>query len=203
MFLRAIPPKLWPSRECMPKMNDLLNIGAIEPKNYVNGPDCRFVIWVQGCHLACPECWNKHTWSFDKKNMVHIDELFEKISATTGISGVTFSGGEPFAQARNLYKLAQRVKCELDLNLQIFTGYEIDELKSKYQKKLLRLADIVVYGRFDPRERNNNQKVRFSGKVEWVFNNTNIEIDIDCMGGIVVTGYPSDVLIDKIQAEIR
>ena len=131
--------------------------------------------------------------------MVHIDVLFKQIASTEGISGITFSGGEPFVQARNLYKLAQRVKGELGLNLQIFTGYEIDELEGKYQKLLLGLADVVVAGRFDPSKDNNNQKVHEASEIKWAFNNTNVEVDFDKRGNVVITGYPSDALIDDIR----
>ena len=43
------------------------------------------MIWVQGCHLACTDCWNKHTWSFEKENLVSVDKLFEVIAATKGM----------------------------------------------------------------------------------------------------------------------
>ena len=187
----------------MLKMTGNLNIWSIQPRNYVNGPGCRFVIWVQGCHLSCPECWNKHTWSFQEKNIVDVEQLFLQIAGTKGISGVTFSGGEPFVQAKGLYELARRVKNELALNIQIFTGYEIHELKGKYQKMLFDLADILVYGRFDPSKANNNQKVHSKGNCEWNFNNTDVEVDFDDKGNMVITGYPPDELINEIQESMR
>ena len=180
-------------------MSDLINVWAMEPRNFVNGPGCRFVLWVQGCHLACPNCWNKHTWSFKPVKMIHIDDIFKQVAATEGITGVTFSGGEPFVQARSLYRLARRIKAELDLNLQIFTGYEVDELNGKHQKLLLELADVVVAGRFDPSKENNNQKVHEAHEVKWMFNNTNVEVDFDDSGNIVITGYPTDALVNEIR----
>ena len=184
-------------------MSNYLNIWETQSHNYVNGPGCRFVIWVQGCHLACPECWNKHTWSFKKKNMIQVDELFDRIASIKGISGITLSGGEPFTQAKNLYKLAHRVKCELDLNLQIFTGYELDELKGKYQKLLLDIADVVIYGRFDTTKPNNNQKVYEANTIKWRFNNTDVEIEVDEKGNLVITGYPPDKLINNIIETVK
>ena len=84
-------------------MSDVINIWQVQTKNYVNGPGCRFVIWVQGCHLGCKECWNKHTWSFNKRNEMSIDSLYNQISDIDGLTGVTFTGGEPFIQAKNYY----------------------------------------------------------------------------------------------------
>ena len=177
-----------------------INISALQERNFVNGPGCRFVVWTQGCHLACPQCWNKHTWSFAKKSMMSVDALFEKIAATQGISGVTFTGGEPFLQAKALAALATRIKEELRLDLQIFTGFEIHELQKAPQKRLLALADIVVAGRFDPSRPNNNQKKHeISGNVRWQFNNSKVEVEIDEEGNLTITGYPTDKLIVDIK----
>ena len=184
-------------------MHKQLNIWQTQSHNYVNGPGCRFVIWVQGCHLACPECWNKHTWSFNSNNMISIDSLFEQIKNTQNITGVTYSGGEPFVQAKSLFFLAQRIKQELKLNLQIFTGYELSELKSKYQKLLLELTDIVVSGRFDPTKLNNNQKVNNLKEISWEFNNKDVEIEVDEKGDLIVTGYPSDYLLTKLNEAVK
>lgn len=184
-------------------MPNLLNIWQTHDKNYVNGPGCRFVIWVQGCHLACPECWNKHTWSFAPKTLMSADELFAKIAAVDSLDGITLTGGEPFLQAKNLIPLVSRVKAELGLNVQIFTGFERHELQKKYQKQLLALADVVVAGRFDTSKPNNNQKVYELSEVHWQFNNTDVEIEIDDKGKLLLTGYPTDELIASMQEAVR
>ena len=184
-------------------MLNQLNIWQVQSRNYVNGPGCRFVIWVQGCHLACPECWNKHTWSFKPKRLIGIDELFDQIKSVQGISGVTFSGGEPFAQAKPLYYLAKRVREELKLHLQIFTGFEMEELKSKYQKLLKGLADVVVTGRFDSKRPNNNQKVHNLKTTPWNFNNTDVEVEVDEKGDLVITGYPPNDLLTTLKRAIK
>lgn len=184
-------------------MSDLMNIWETDSHNYVNGPGCRFVIWVQGCHLACTGCWNKHTWSFKKRTMMSVEQLFNQIASAEKISGVTFSGGEPFLQAKQLYKLAYKIKNELGLNLQIFTGYELEELTKKDQKVLLDLADIVVAGRFDNTKPNNNQKVHELNTLQWQFNNTDVEIEVDDKGNLTITGYPPDELVNSLKESIR
>ncbi|SMN00163.1 Ribonucleotide reductase of class III (anaerobic), activating protein [uncultured Candidatus Thioglobus sp.] len=153
--------------------------------------------------MACEGCWNKHTWSFDKKNLFLVDELFDEISNTSGIDGVTFTGGEPFIQAKNLMQLAYRIKSELNLTLQIFTGFELKELNKRYQKELLLLADIVVAGRFDSSKPNNNQRVYQFANEKWQFNNTDVEVEIDGRGEVILTGYPTDKLIDNIREAIK
>lgn len=181
----------------------LINIWTYERENYVNGPGRRFVIWTQGCHLACPQCWNKHTWSFAKNRLISADALFGEIAAAPALSGITFTGGEPFLQAKNLTPLARRVKEELGLTIQIFTGFELAELQKRPQKELLSLADIIVAGRFNPARPNNNQKVYELSGVKWAYNNTDVEIDIDARGNLLLTGYPSDTLIQNIEKAVR
>ena len=87
-----------------------LNIAQTLPRSAVNGPGERFVIWVQGCSFACPGCWNPDTWSFEQRNLHDVDQLIAEVLATEGTEGVTFTGGEPFAQAGALTAVARSVK---------------------------------------------------------------------------------------------
>lgn len=180
----------------------LLNVAALQEANYVNGPGRRFVVWVQGCHLACSGCWNKWTWSFEPKTLMSPDDLFQQI-ATAKPEGVTFTGGEPFLQPRPLLHLAKRVKSELGLSLQIFTGFELDELRGGAQRELLALADTVVAGRFDGTLPDNGQKVHWVSGEEWEFNNSDVEMEVSPAGDILVTGYPTDQLIDDLRRAVR
>ena len=38
-----------------------------------NGPGKRAVVWVQGCSIHCPKCWNKETWDQDKGDDFEVD----------------------------------------------------------------------------------------------------------------------------------
>ena len=87
-----------------------LNLARTLHRSAANGPGERFVVWVQGCPLACPGCWNPDTWSFERRVVRDIDELAAEILSVEDIEGVTFTGGEPFAQARALAELARRVR---------------------------------------------------------------------------------------------
>lgn len=180
-----------------------INISAIHEMNYVNGPGCRFVLWVQGCHLGCAECWNKHTWSFAKRDMLSVDDIFSKIAVVKNLDGVTFTGGEPFLQPRPLAYLAKRIKSELNLNLQIFTGFELTELKGHAQRELLSLTDVTVCGRYNPSLPNNNQKVHEFSGVKWMFDNSSVQVNIGTDGNILLTGYPSDAIVEGIRKGIK
>ena len=183
----------------------MINIYNIEQKNYVNGTGCRYVLWVQGCSLGCKECWNKDSWNNNPNILKSVNEVFNEIQKLQNdIDGVTFTGGEPFEQVEQLSILAKMIK-SINLDLHIFTGYEIDELVSNKHQKLLEYTDTLVYGRFDTTKENNNQKVKNFKQGKWQFNNSDIEIDIDKDGNLNLTGYPSDNFIknmEKIDARV-
>lgn len=128
------------------------------------------------------------------------DEVFAKVAAAPGLDGVTFTGGEPFLQPRALAYLAWRVKAELGLTVQIFTGFDLAELKGRAQRELLSFADVVVAGRYNPALPNNGQKVHQFSQEKWLFNNTDVEVEISADGGrVVVTGYPDDALLADLR----
>ena len=63
--------------------------------------------------------------------------------------GVTFSGGEPFAQAEGFYELAVELK-KLGYEVASYTGYTFEQLLNgtPAQKKLLELLDVLIDGPF-------------------------------------------------------
>jgi len=180
----------------------MLNIYNIETSNYVNGNGNRYVLWLQGCNLGCNGCWNQKSWSFENNILKNIDEIFEEILMLENVlDGVTFTGGEPFLQAGELSVLAQKIKENTDLDLQIFTGYEFEELTKKEHKNLLKYTDILVAGRFDEAKENNNQKIYILNDNcdLWHFDSNSVEIEIDNDLNIIMTGYPTDGLIQEVK----
>lgn len=128
-----------------------LRIFKILKKTKVEGPGTRFCIWVQGCSKHCEGCYAKESW--DKKGgyLVDIDELFEEIKNSKEIEGVTFLGGEPFEQAKELSFLAKKIK-EIGLSILTFSGNTYDELLKKndiHTNKLLKYTDLLIDGGFE------------------------------------------------------
>lgn len=136
----------------------------------VNGPGERFTLWVQGCSLSCRACFNPETHDPRGGQSMDVEQLAAEIIATTGIEGITISGGEPFQQAEALVHLCRRVR-DAGLSVFVFTGYSLDEIRASndfWRQQLLGLIDILVAGRFDVERRCNllwrgsdNQKVHF------------------------------------------
>ena len=76
-----------------------LNVGAWQERSVANGPGERFVLWLQGCPLLCPSCFNKELLPFVPRHIVEIEAMADMILAVPGIEGVTYTGGEPTVQA--------------------------------------------------------------------------------------------------------
>src|SRR5688572_13333358 len=94
---------------CTGKERPML-IHSMLPRSTVNGPGARAVVWLQGCGLRCPGCFNPATHSFDRDRDKTVEEVAERVLACEGIEGVTFSGGEPFQQAGDLRRLCEYIK---------------------------------------------------------------------------------------------
>jgi anaerobic ribonucleoside-triphosphate reductase activating protein len=130
----------------------MVKVYKIIEKTNVEGPNTRFCIWVQGCNKHCLGCFAKDTWDFNKGKDISIENLYSKIlSMKSQIEGVTFLGGEPFEQAKELSELSKFVKAE-GLSIVCFTGYTIEELKTKKDiptNKFLAQIDLLIDGGFE------------------------------------------------------
>lgn len=125
-----------------------LRIHGFAPSSRANGPGRRAVVWVQGCSLGCPGCYNPMTHPFAGP-LVGIDELFERIVACPGIEGLTVSGGEPLQQRRGLVALLERIRAETTLSTTVFTGFSWDEVTAMpHADRLLATIDVLVAGRY-------------------------------------------------------
>lgn len=129
-----------------------LQVAGFLDNSMVNGKGLRSVLFVSGCKHNCEGCHNKIMQTFDYGDKVNIDDLLNRINHNIPlINGVTFSGGEPFEQAKRLYVLAEKVKKQ-GLNLWCYTGYTYEEIlqsNDDYKIKLLKYIDVLVDGKFE------------------------------------------------------
>jgi anaerobic ribonucleoside-triphosphate reductase activating protein len=185
-----------------------LNLARTLQRSAANGPGERFVIWVQGCPLACPGCWNPDTWTAQPRLLRDTQDLTAEILATEGLTGVTFSGGEPFIQARALTEVAREVRAA-GLSVFIFTGFTRAELKSQAARALLAVTDVLVCGRYVASERvydlpwrsSANQRVHFLTSRHGPADMTQApeaEIRIGPDGQLTLTGLPGSKLLGSI-----
>lgn len=190
-----------------------LRIGSlIDMTDGAEGPGQRFVIWSQGCSLACPSCCNPHLWSPKGGDAWTVDALFERIAAARAqhpdLEGITLVGGEPFEQDAALAALCRRVRAA-GLSVFAFSGYTLEELRAR-GSELLDAVDLLVDGRYDDALRttarrwigSTNQRLHFLsafyGPDDPRFNEPNhAEIRYTSRGEIQVVGFPFDSVLES------
>lgn len=139
-----------------------LRLAGVIKESIVDGFGIRYVIFTQGCPHKCKACHNPNTHDFDGGYLQDCAILLEEIKKNPLLKGVTFSGGEPFLQAKNLVFLAREIK-NLGLDLTIYTGFVFEELLNQNDdvRLLLSLCDLLIDGRFELENR--DLSLRFRG----------------------------------------
>lgn len=124
-------------------------MAGIAGDSIVDGPGIRTTFFCQGCPHHCEGCHNPETWAFDEGTPMETDTLLEIARSNPLCRGVTFSGGEPFAQAEGFYELGLKLKQE-GYELASYTGYTFEQLLrgTEAQRKLLSILDVLVDGPF-------------------------------------------------------
>ena len=127
-----------------------LAISRIADRGSVLGPGLRAAVWVRGCALRCAGCVTPEDRPFDGGDRWAVDELAARLLALPeDVTGVTFSGGEPMAQAAGLVTLIGRLREQRDWSVMCYTGYTLKHLRAhggEAQHALLELLDILVDG---------------------------------------------------------
>src|SRR3712207_6883051 len=100
----------------MKKQEGIIRLSGIIYESLVNGPGMRRVFFSQGCTHNCEGCFNKHTHSFTGGELFDIIELVKDVEENPIITGITFSGGDPFEQSENFAEFALKLK-KLNLNI--------------------------------------------------------------------------------------
>lgn len=153
----------------------LLNVATWLPRSRANGPGTRMVLWLQGCPFRCPGCQNPDYLEFQVKKILTVDQMWEVFQQIPGLDGISFSGGEPFAQAVALAELASRVQ-NAGKTVVCWSGYRLEQLQSRQIKgaaELLTHVDLLIDGLFIQEQAgqfalrgSENQKLYFlSGKI--------------------------------------
>ena len=127
----------------------MLDLSGIVQDSIVDGPGIRTTIFCQGCPHHCPGCHNEETWAFGCGTPMEEEILLEIVRSNPLCRGVTFSGGEPFAQPIGFAKLAKLLR-EQGYEVASYTGYTFEELLkgTEDQKQLLSTIDILIDGPF-------------------------------------------------------
>ena len=137
----------------------MLYISHREKTTKVLGPGLRYVFWVQGCKKCCAGCINPAGRPLDKNGyFISVEELFQEISSTPKLTGITISGGEPFLQADEIVKLIRLIKAQTNLDIMMYSGYTLDELRSWQNsavEEILSNIDLLIDGEYIEKYNNN------------------------------------------------
>jgi anaerobic ribonucleoside-triphosphate reductase activating protein len=194
----------------------MLNVGRILESSISNGPGKRSVIWLQGCSILCRDCWNPAFLSHSVNNMMNIEEIFQKITNSSSIEGVSILGGEPFDQAEGLWELIQLIR-KTNLSIMLWSGYTINYLKKQISlgERILKNIDILVDGPYIASRKKNlkwrgseNQHVYFlTNRYKHLENEINKESrEFEILfrnGSVMLTGDPSEAIIQVFNDAIK
>ncbi len=128
----------------------MLRLSGLIEESIVDGPGLRFVVFVQGCPHRCKGCHNPQTHPFDGGYKESVDSVFKQYRQNPLLSGITFSGGEPFCQPEALAELGRMVKAA-GSHVLTYTGYVYEDLLNMAQTdpavaRLLSVTDQLVDG---------------------------------------------------------
>lgn len=132
----------------------MLDLSGIVSDSIVDGPGIRVTVFCQGCPHRCPGCHNPETWEFGCGTPMEEETILEIVRSNPLCRGVTFSGGEPFAQAEGYAKLAKLLKAHR-YEVASYSGYTFEQLLrgTPAQKELLANIDVLIDGPFLMEER--------------------------------------------------
>lgn len=147
-------------------MENQVLLAGILPESLVNGTGLRRVLFAQICKHNCPGCFNPDTHSELGGEWFNIDTLIQNIQTSPLISGVTFSGGDPFEQANQFAHIAQAVRTP-NFDIWCYTGYTYEYILEHQTTQLgwqdlLHNIDILVDGPFIQSQHDPNLKYRGS-----------------------------------------
>lgn len=134
-----------------------LKVSGIIKESVVDGPGIRYAIFTQGCFHKCEGCHNPQTHDPQGGYFVDTEDLFQEIIKNPIISGVTFTGGEPFLHADKLADLAIKLNNAgmNDMNIIVYTGYTYEEIQNLIKEgslsyfRLINNIDYLIDGKFD------------------------------------------------------
>ncbi len=147
----------------------MIRLHSYESLGTYDGPGLRLVVFLQGCNFRCAYCANPDTIDPQGEcRLVTEEEILQMAVSEKPFfgkrGGVTFSGGEPTMQARELIPLCRRLKEQgihicLDTNGSIRTP-EVEELWNWVDLVLLDIKQFNNIRHKELTNHNNTQTLR-------------------------------------------
>lgn len=135
-----------------------MRIADYLPNSVVDGVGVRQVFFTQGCEHHCKGCQNPQTWDMDGGKDWPIHTIVSTILASP--FQVTFSGGDPLYQPKELLEVLKRIRPEK--NVWVYTGYTFEVIQANPELSiLLPHIDVLVDGQYVEQLR--SEKLQFRG----------------------------------------
>jgi len=133
-------------------MTDTIRLYGLVADSIVDGPGYRVSVFTQGCPHHCPGCHNPESHAPEGGTLWTLNDVEKKFTGNPLLTGITLSGGEPFAQAGACAELARRARAK-GLTVWAYTGYLYEQLLDKALadadvRELLAHTDVLVDGPF-------------------------------------------------------
>ncbi|WP_334072424.1 MULTISPECIES: 4Fe-4S single cluster domain-containing protein [Paenibacillus] len=181
-------------------MNSKLFVHDINRCSFVNGPGTRAVVWVQGCSLGCPGCFNPGTHLAGDPSASIADPvaLGEELGRLP-VDGLTLSGGEPLEQPQAVSELIRSFRRVNAGTVLIFSGFTPKRVfASEAARSTILLADAVLAGPYqggsDPCREiwNSKQLILVTDRIEphMLTPERRVEVSLQSGSRLRLSGYP-------------
>jgi anaerobic ribonucleoside-triphosphate reductase activating protein len=140
-----------------------MKYAQISECDIANGEGIRVSLFVTGCSLDCPGCFNKNyqdfnfglNWSEQEQNE------FINLGQKEFIDGYSILGGEPLLQGKEMLKLVKSIRSSSGKSIWLWTGLIFEEL-NELQREIMNFIDVLIDGPFKEEQRDSNIKFRGS-----------------------------------------
>lgn len=133
-----------------------MNYATIKYFDIANGPGVGVSLFVSGCPVHCPGCFNKEAWDFNygyPYTSKTTDEIVKFFIDNPQVRTFSLLGGEPMAQDLSgiaqlghlVQELKEKTNCQ---HFWIWSGQKYEDLIHQPGKCLLGLFDVLVDGPF-------------------------------------------------------
>ena len=127
-----------------------IRIAGTVNDSIVDGPGCRYTVFTQGCPHHCPGCHNPESQLIGDEygKDVSFDVILDYIEGDPLVSGITFTGGDPFLQPRQCKALAEEFRKRFpDKDIWAWSGYTFEEIANNEELfAFAKVCDVLVDG---------------------------------------------------------
>ena len=158
----------------MPLLSAMCNYAKIDPLSIANGPGVRIAVFVSGCRMGCPGCFNQEGQDFAYGTPLDYDTIGHVLDLMSAphVRGLTILGGEPMEPENQPSVLrlvrAVRERYQDSRDIWLFTGFVFERLVSGRTRSdatmaltILEGVDVLVDGPFETKRK--NITLRFRG----------------------------------------